>query len=117
QSSTEVFNPDIINPIEDLRCDANTAIEWYLELGQKLYKELLDEGVAKECARMILPMSSKTTIHVSGTFRDLLAFLNVRCEEHSQKEVKDIATKIGEELEKALPNIMKNIDWRNGLFM
>ena len=41
----------------------------------------------------------------------------MRCDEHAQKEVRDIATRIGEELEKELPEIMSTIDWRNGLFM
>jgi thymidylate synthase ThyX len=43
--------------------------------------------------------------------------LNVRCDSHAQKEVRDIATRIGEELEKELPEIMSTIDWRNGMFM
>jgi thymidylate synthase (FAD) len=42
-------------------------------------QKFTEAGVAKECARMILPMASTTTIHISGTLRDLLGFINVRC--------------------------------------
>lgn len=84
---------------------------------QELYNGLISLGVARECARDILPLCTKTTIHITATLRDLLAFLNVRCDEHAQKEVRDIATRIGEELEKQLPDIFSKIDWRNGLFM
>jgi thymidylate synthase (FAD) len=125
QSSTEICkftNEDTIK-ISDASYGAGShmfvqdALEGYFRYSQELYKGLLNLGVAKECARMILPMCSKTTIHVSGTLRDLLAFLNIRCDEHAQLEVRNIATKMGEELEKELPNIFSNIDWRNGLFM
>lgn len=84
---------------------------------KEVYEGLISLGVAKECARDILPLCTKTTIHFTGTLRDMLGFLNIRCDEHAQKEVRDIATAMGEELEKELPNVFKNINWRNGLFM
>lgn len=124
QSSTESFNPiwtDIIfggrHDGEEFDQDAKTAITEYLAEGQNLYNILIEKGVAKECARDILPLCTKTTIHVTATLRDILGFLNVRCDEHAQKEVRDIATRMGEELEKELPEIMGTIDWRNGMFM
>jgi thymidylate synthase ThyX len=43
--------------------------------------------------------------------------LNVRCDNHAQKEVRDIALRIGEEMEKELPDVFKKLDWRNGMFM
>jgi thymidylate synthase (FAD) len=88
-----------------------------LSIIDEAYNALIEAGVAKECVRDILPLATKTTIHITGTLRDLLGFLNVRCDEHAQKEVRDIATRIGEELEKELPDVMVKINWRNGLFM
>jgi thymidylate synthase (FAD) len=124
QSSSEVFNPTWeetqwggIHDGEDYIQNAQTAIKEYLNNTNNLYNRLIASGVAKECARDILPLCTKTTIHITGTLRDLLGFLNVRCDEHAQKEVRKIATRIGEELEKELPEIMSTIDWRNGLFM
>jgi thymidylate synthase (FAD) len=119
QSSTESFNP-VIKMERDFATVSDYASEFiseYLEQVSFLYKKLIEVGVARECARDILPLCTKTTIHITGTLRDLLGFLNVRMDLHSQKEIRDIATRIGEELEKELPEIMSTIDWRNGLFM
>ena len=119
QSSTEVFNPMIDDPQCPVpnKTEALDSINLLLGNIEALYEELIKAGVARECARDILPLCTKTTIHITATLRDLLGFLNVRCDEHAQKEVRDIATAIGEELEKELPNVFSNINWRNGMFM
>lgn len=118
QSSSEVFDPvlDIVD-YNFGEIKASDRIQKLMYDVKNLYKELIDAGVAKECARDILPLCTKTTIHITGTLRDLLGFLNTRCDVHAQFEIRDIATRIGEELEKELPEIMSTIDWRNGLFM
>src|SRR5690625_2068817 len=121
QSSTEVFNPSMWKREGDqnvaMEVSAKYTIKTLLKDVENIYKELLRVGVAKECARMILPECTTTIMTFNGTLRTWLSFLNVRMEEHSQKEVVDIATLIGEELESQLPNVFKQIDWRNGLFM
>lgn len=118
QSSTESFDPLIMNILDTkIKNKASQEIFILMDHIAKTYNKLLEAGVAKECARDILPLCTKTTIHITATLRDLLGFLNVRCDEHAQKEVRDIATRIGEELELQLPDIMKTIDWRNGMFM
>ena len=118
QSSSEVFDPvlDIVD-YNFGEIKASDRIQKLMYDIENLYKELIDAGVAKECARDILPLCTKTTIHITGTLRDLLGFLNTSCDVHAQLEIRDIATRIGEELEKELPEIMSTIDWRNGLFM
>ena len=118
QSSSEVFDPvlDIVD-YNFGEIKASDRIQKLMYDIENLYKELIESGVAKECARDILPLCTKTTIHITGTLRDLLGFLNVRCDEHAQKEVRDIATRIGEELEKELPEVMSTINWRNGMFL
>lgn len=83
----------------------------------KAYEMLLDAGIAKECARFHLPMATRTTIHITGNLRNLLAFLNVRMDHHAQKEIRDLAELIGEALENELPNVFSVINWRDGLFM
>lgn len=95
----------------------NYEILQLLENIESTYRKGLELGISKECMRMILPMCSKTTIHISGTLRDLLAFLNVRLDQHSQEEVRIIAHNIGKILEKELPGVFSNLDWENGMFM
>ena len=118
QSSSEIFDPvlDIVD-YNFGEIKASDRIQKLMYDIENLYKELIESGVAKECARDILPLCTKTTIHITGTLRDLLGFLNTRCDVHAQLEIRDIATRIGEELEKELPEIMGMIDWRNGMFM
>ena len=111
QSSTDSFDP-LIDGVP-----ASKLIEELFESVQGLYDELIKVGVAKECARDILPLATKTTIHITATLRDLLGLPNVRMEKGTQKEFRDIATLIGEELEKELPDVFSKIDWRNGIFM
>ena len=118
QSSTESFDPVINTVWRQRESDkASEVIKEYLETVQNLYDGLIEAGVAKECARDILPLCTKTTIHLTGTLRDILGFMNIRCDEHAQKEVQDIANRIGEELENHIPEIMSKIDWRKGMFM
>ncbi len=118
QSSTDSFDPMLEDYCGRHRdTSASRAIEDLFETTEELYKRLIDAGVAKECARDILPLATKTTIHITATLRDLLGLLNVRMEKGTQKEFRDIATLIGEELERELPDVFSKIDWRNGLFM
>jgi len=116
QSSTESFNPMITTEGgSDIR--ALDAIIAHLKSVEFLYDQLIGVDVAKECARDILPLCTKTTIHITGTLRDLLGFLNVRCDSHAQKEVQDIATAMGEAMEKELPGVFGELEWRKGMFM
>lgn len=56
-----------------------------------LYESLLEQGVAREVARMVLPLTTKTTMVMHGTLRSWMHFFDQRCSEHAQKEVRDIA--------------------------
>ena len=113
QSSMDVFNP-LIGYSENR---ASKMIEEHLENTEKLYKDLIEAGVAKECARMILPECTTTTLTFNGSLRSWLSFLNVRCDHHSQKEIVVLATQVGELLEKEMPNVFTQIEWRKGMFM
>lgn len=81
------------------------------------YEKGILMGAAKECMRMFLPECTTTTLTFKGSLRSWLAFLNVRCDHHAQKEIVDLAIKVGEMLEQEMPNVFAAIDWRNGMFM
>ena len=111
QSSTDSFDPIIgYTPASDL-------IDRHIKQTELLYNDLIESGVAKECARDILPLCTKTTIHITGNLRSMLAFINIRNDHHAQKEVRDISTAMGEELEKEVPEIFGKLNWRDGMFM
>ena len=114
QSSTESFNPVLF---EREGGDAKRVVKDAIEDIEQIYLRLIQAGVAKECARDILPLCTKTTIHITGNLRSMLAFINIRNDHHAQKEVRDISTAMGEELEKEVPEIFSKINWREGMFM
>ena len=59
-----------------------------------IYNKLLKAGIAKECARMILPLNTSTTLYMAGTVRSWIHFLSLRTKEDTQKEHRDIANEI-----------------------
>jgi thymidylate synthase (FAD) len=95
----------------------NTAVEIVLNQIKECYEGLIALGVAKECARKILPGCLTTTISANGTLRSWLSFLNVRLDFHTEKECQEIAEQIGLALEKELPNVFGNINWKAGMFL
>lgn len=125
QSSTEVFDPILSDKLIpyihakylDFDLKASNLINNYLAQTEDLYNALLDAGVAKECARFILPNCTTTVMSFNGTLRSWLSLLNVRMDHHAQKECRLIAELIGEELEAEMPNIFGRIDWRKGMFL
>jgi len=100
QSSTEVINPKLENGII-----ANTAIEQHLNQAHKLYNQLLEAGVAREQARMVLPLATTTKIHMTGSIRSWIHFLELRDDEHAQKEIQMVAKEIKKHFKEQFPVI------------
>jgi thymidylate synthase (FAD) len=76
-----------------------------------LYEDALERGIAKEQARFLLPLSSKTKIYMTGNVRSWIHYLDLRCRVDTQKEHRDIALAIREILKKELPIISKAVAW------
>lgn len=124
QSSTEIFDPPMAYFTDPFTGEdngdafpASVLIDGFLKDVEEFYGRLIKLGVAKECARKILPGCLTTTMSANGTLRSWLAFLNVRCDHHAEKEIQEIATHIGGFLEKEMPGVFAQIDWRKGMFM
>jgi len=116
QSSTDVFDPTL-NGDDYPPIYSSDEVQVLLSDIRSLYTDLIKAGVAKECARMILPECTTSTLSANGTLRSWLSFLNVRLDHHAQKEVRLIAEEIADKLVEEMPNIFKNIDWKNGMFL
>lgn len=71
------------------------------------YDTLINAGIAKECARMILPLNTATTIYMTGSLRSWIHYLELRCDEATQKEHRDIALSIKKDLEVYFPETFK----------
>lgn len=71
------------------------------------YDTLVQNGIAKECARMILPLNTQTTIYMTGSLRSWIHYLDLRCAAETQKEHRDIALDIKKRLEVLFPETFK----------
>ena len=97
------------NSIDDLDPytvkDFTTKINSLFELSESLYKEMLQAGVAKECARDVLPLSTPTKLYMNGTLRSWLHYCDLRCANGTQYEHKLIADQVKDLIEQEFPTI------------
>ena len=88
------------NSIDDLdeytTQDLQLKAKHVFELNKKLYNEMLAAGIAKECARDVLPLSSPTKLYMHGTLRSWLHYVDLRAGNGTQYEHKLIADQVKE---------------------
>jgi len=118
QSSSEEFNPHLLeftDPNDPTKVlgyfSAKEVIEAHIKDSERIYKELLKQGVAKECARMVLPLTTQTKIYMKGSVRSWIHYLQIRCDEHTQLEHRQIALEIAKIFESNFPNIAKALNF------
>ena len=99
QSSTEIY--------ETGKAEAKMLL---LEI-KRMYQGLLEDGVARETARMILPLCTKTKIHMTGPIRSWIHFLDLRDDKHAQKEIQLIAQEIKRIFVEEFPIISKALKY------
>lgn len=85
-----------------------------LQLSQEVYSDLVRCGVAKECARMVLPLCTQTTMYMKGSIRSWIHYLQIRCDDHTQKEHREIANNIRNIFIPQFPNIARALEWERG---
>ena len=73
--------------------------------GISLYNNLIEDGVAKESARMILPLTVETTMYMKGSIRSWAHYIDLRTEENTQKEHREIAEACKEIFKQNLPTV------------
>ena len=86
-------------------------IHQYFIEGMDLYNELLREGVAKECARFVLPLAAPTRIFMTGSVRSWIHYIELRCANGTQKEHMDIAELCKRHFACQFPTVAKALDW------
>ena len=83
----------------------NIKMNSLFELSESLYNEMLVAGVAKECARDILPLSTPTKLYMNGTLRSWLHYCDLRCANGTQYEHKLIADQVKNLIDQEFPTI------------
>ena len=94
---------DDIDPMDEMFL--TTKIEQHFREAQDLYQQLLDKGVAKECARAVLPLNTTTRLYMSGTIRSWLHYIDLRSWHGTQWEHTQIALNALDILKEQLPTI------------
>ena len=84
------------------------------EHSERVYKELLEAGVAKECAREVLPLATPTKMYMNGTIRSWLHYCDLRTANGTQREHAQIAGQVQDLLYQHLPNVCEAM-WNKNL--
>jgi len=94
--------------------------KWFLEAQERvvhqsinLYHQAIEKGIARECARFLLPLSTITKIYMNGSVRSWVHYILLRTEENTQKEHRNIANDCKRIFVEQLPTISKALGWIN----
>ena len=97
------------NSIDDLDSETTEFIDdrisKHFREAEELYTYMLDKGVAKECARSVLPLNTTTRLYMSGTIRSWLHYIDLRSWHGTQWEHTQIALNALQVLKEQLPTI------------
>jgi thymidylate synthase (FAD) len=103
------------NSIDDMDDDTK---EWFSmaqqlvrEDAKAMYEEALRRGIAKEQARFLLPLTTQTTIYMTGNVRSWINYIQLRCKNGTQKEHADIAEAIKLLFKEQFPSVSEALDW------
>ena len=102
QSSTDEFTDGLFL----------AKVREHLGRSVSLYNEAIKLGVAKESARLLLPLTTETTMYMSGTIRSWVHYIDLRSQEDTQKEHRDIANACKDIFVEHFPNISLALDWK-----
>ena len=104
QNSTDDLDPILVQELE-------VKMQKYFADGMKLYKEMLDAKVAKECARFVLPLATPTRLYMSGSVRSWIHYIELRSGHGTQKEHMDIANACKEIFTEQFPTVAEAMEW------
>ena len=96
---------------DELKKRFNTKIALHFKDASNLYEELLEEGIAKECARFVLPLATPTRIYMSGSCRSWIHYIHLRSANGTQEEHKNIALSCKSIFKQSFPIVSKSLNW------
>ena len=104
------------NSIDDIdpfvRQEFQIKMKKHFEEGMKLYKEMLDASIAKECARFVLPLATPTRLYMSGSVRSWIHYITLRSANGTQKEHMDIALECKKIFAEQFPTCAEALEWK-----
>ena len=91
----------------------NRQIREHFARAKGLYDEMIKDGIAKECARFVLPLATPTRLYMSGSLRNWIHYIELRSENGTQKEHQDIALSCKYIFMTRFPIISEALGWMN----
>ncbi len=104
QNSTDDLDPKVIQSL-------NMQMGTLFGSSLALYNQMLELGVAKECARMVLPLCTPTKIYMTGSCRSWIHYINLRSAHGTQKEHMDIAEGCRKVFTEQFPAVSEALEW------
>ena len=104
QNSIDDLDPEVV---EKLNKQMNTLFSSALSL----YNQMLEKGIAKECARFVLPLATPTRIYMTGSARSWIHYINLRSGHGTQKEHMDIANECKSIFVEQFPSVAEAMEW------
>ena len=103
------------NSIDDLDKDVvdklNRQMITLISCAQSLYNQMVETGVAKECARMVLPLCTPTRIYMTGSVRSWIHYIDLRSAHGTQKEHMEIAESCKDIFKEQFPVVSEALEW------
>ena len=104
QNSIDDLDPTVVEKLEK---QMNTLFSSSLAL----YNQMLESGVAKECARFVLPLATPTRLYMTGSCRSWVHYINLRSAHGTQKEHMDIAEACRKVFTEQFPSVSEALEW------
>ena len=89
----------------------NKMMREHFNKGIDLYKLMLRDGIAKECARFVLPLATPTRIYMTGSVRSWIHYIDLRSAHGTQKEHMDLVENIRKIFVKQIPIVSQALEW------
>ena len=104
QNSTDDLDPEMVEKFEKQMITLFSS-------SKALYEQMLSQGVAKECARMVLPLCTPTRIYMTGSCRSWIHYINLRSAHGTQKEHMVIAEACRKVFTEQFPSVSEALEW------
>jgi len=104
QNSTDDLDPEMVDKF-------NRQMITLFSSSTALYESMLKQGVAKECARFVLPLATPTRIYMTGSIRSWIHYINLRSANGTQKEHMLIAEECKKIFIEQYPTVSEALDW------
>ena len=104
QNSIDDLDPEMVDKL-------NRQMITLFSSAKGLYTQMLDAGVAKECARMVLPLATPTRIYMTGSCRSWIHYINLRSAHGTQKEHMEIAEGCRKVFTEQFPSVSEALEW------